>query len=85
MIAYAVITHCRFASEKCRDFPIEGSATLTIETSRTVMKNAAQTIASAFHLFGSGIGDSYLNGRGVAETFGMETRAIVENSCGRQA
>ena len=36
------------------DLPIDGSATLTIETSRTVMKNAAQTIASAFHLLGSG-------------------------------
>ena len=28
---------------------------------------------------------NYANGLGVAETFGIETRAIVENSCGRQA
>jgi hypothetical protein len=34
---------------------MEGKATFTIETSRTVMKKAAQTIVSAFHLFGSGM------------------------------
>ena len=33
--------------------PIDGSATLTIETSRMVMKNAAQTTASAFQRRGS--------------------------------
>ena len=55
MIAYAVITHWRFVSEKWSERPIEGNATFTIETSRTVMKNAAHTIASAFHLFGSGM------------------------------
>ena len=35
------------------DLPIDGSATLTIETSRTVMKKAAQTTASAFQRRGS--------------------------------
>ena len=54
MIAYAVTTHCRLSREKCRERPIDGSATLTIETSSTVMKNAAQTTASAFQRIGSG-------------------------------
>ena len=53
VIAYAVMTHCRFSREKSSDLPIEGSATLTIETSRIVMKNAAQTTASAFQRCGS--------------------------------
>ena len=56
MIAYAVITHCRLSREKWSALPIDGSATLTIDTSRTVMKNAAQTIASAFQRSGSGSG-----------------------------
>ena len=56
VIAYAVITHWRFDSEKWSDLPIEGSATLTIETSRTVMKKAAQTTASAFQRSGSSSG-----------------------------
>src|SRR5215210_8906171 len=38
--------HCRLLSPTCSDRPIEGSATLTMETSRTVMKKAAQTSAS---------------------------------------
>ncbi len=88
VIAYAVITHCRSSREKWSDRPIDGSATFTIETSSTVMKKAAQTIASAFQRFGSADirrDASYAKGRGVADTFGIATRAIVENSCGRQA
>ena len=54
VIAYAVITHCRPVGEKWRLWPIEGSATLTIETSSTVMKNATQTSASACQRLGSG-------------------------------
>src|SRR4051812_1905315 len=53
VIAYAVITHCRLSREKSSDSPIDGSATLTIETSSTVMKNAAHTTASAFQRCGS--------------------------------
>ena len=53
MIAYAVITHCRLSRVKCSDVPIEGRATLTIETSRIVMKKAAQTTVSAFQRSGS--------------------------------
>src|SRR2546422_4439602 len=52
-MAYAVITHCRLVSEKLSFVWIVGSATLTIETSRTVMKKAAPTKASAFHRLGS--------------------------------
>src|SRR2546428_12277711 len=44
-IEYAVITHCRFPREKWRERLIDGSATLTIETSRIVMKNAVATTA----------------------------------------
>ena len=47
------MTHCRLSREKCSDLPIDGSATLTIETSRIVMKNAAQTTVSAFQRSGS--------------------------------
>ena len=54
VIAYAVITHCRPVWEKWRLWPIDGSATLTIETSSTVMKNATQTSASACQRLGSG-------------------------------
>ena len=48
------------------------------------MKNAAQTIVSAFQRLRIELGhrsSSYgENGRGVAETLGMETRGILENS-----
>ena len=44
-IEYAVITHCRFSREKSSARPMDGSATLTIETSRIVMKNAVATTA----------------------------------------
>jgi hypothetical protein len=54
VIAYAVITHWRPVSEKWRLRPIEGSATLTIDTSSTVMKKATQTSASACQRLGSG-------------------------------
>src|SRR5581483_3174448 len=53
VIAYAVITHCRPVTEKWRLRPIDGSATLTIETSSTVMKKATQTRASACQRRGS--------------------------------
>jgi hypothetical protein len=53
VIAYAVTTHCRLSREKCRERPIDGSATFTIETSRIVMKNAAHTTARAFQRNGS--------------------------------
>ena len=56
VIAYAVMIHCRswsFATWSER--PIDGSATLTIETSRTVMKNATQTSARARQRRGSGV------------------------------
>src|SRR6478672_10040327 len=52
-MAYAVITHCRLVSEKLSFVWIVGSATLTIDTSRTVMKKAAPTSASAVHRLGS--------------------------------
>ena len=44
-MAYAVMTHCRFACEKLRALAIDGRATLTIETSRIVMKKAVATTA----------------------------------------
>jgi hypothetical protein len=46
------MTHCRFAFEKSRSRPIDGSATLTIETSRIVMKNAVATTARISHRCG---------------------------------
>jgi len=52
--AYALSTHCRFDCEKFRSLWIDGSATLTIETSRMTMKNAEQRRASAHQRFGSG-------------------------------
>src|SRR5215213_10108412 len=48
------MTHCRFSCEKSSASPIEGSATFTMETSRTVMKKATQTSARAFQRRGSG-------------------------------
>ena len=51
---YAIRTHCSVFSETCSDVLIDGSATLTIETSSTVMKNATQTSASACQRRGSG-------------------------------
>jgi hypothetical protein len=53
VIAYAVRTHCRLLSETESDVLIDGSATLTIETSRIVMKKATQTRASACQRRGS--------------------------------
>src|SRR5829696_3183088 len=55
VIAYAVMTHWRLSREKSSASPIDGSATFTIETSRTVMKKAAHTSASAFQRRGSGV------------------------------
>src|SRR5437762_5726297 len=52
--AYAVTTHCRFPRVKWSFSPIVGSATLTIDTSRIVMKNAVPTTASAHQRRGSG-------------------------------
>src|SRR5436190_1651639 len=54
-IVYEVITHCRSFSATFSAVLIEGSATLTIETSSTVMKNATQTSASACQRCGSGV------------------------------
>src|SRR5215471_5772626 len=55
VIVYAVITHCSPLAEKCSEREIDGSATVTIETSSTVMKNATQTTASASQRRGSGV------------------------------
>ena len=55
MIAYAVMTHCRLSFEAWSERPIDGNATLTIETSRIVMKNATQTSARARQRRGSGV------------------------------
>jgi hypothetical protein len=46
-IAYAEITHCRFAWVKLRSVWIEGSATFTIATSRMTMNCAVTMRASA--------------------------------------
>jgi hypothetical protein len=46
------MTHCRFSREKWRARLIEGSATLTIETSRMVMKNAVATTARILQRWG---------------------------------
>src|SRR3954451_14211657 len=48
------MAHCRFSCEKSSASPIEGKATFTMETSRTVMKKATQTSARAFQRRGSG-------------------------------
>src|ERR671935_3018828 len=45
--AYAVTTHWRLVSEKCRSRPIVGSETLTIVRSMTVMKNPTASSANA--------------------------------------
>ena len=55
MIVYAISTHCRLLSLTCSEFLIDGSATLTIETSSTVMNIATQTRASASQRRGSGV------------------------------
>ncbi len=46
VIVYAVITHCSPLAEKWSAREIDGSATVTIDTSRTVMKYATQTMVS---------------------------------------
>ena len=45
--AYAVTTHCRLVSLKCRSRPIVGSDTLTIVRSMIVMKYATASSANA--------------------------------------
>jgi hypothetical protein len=45
--AYAVATHCRLVSLKCRSRPIVGSDTLTIVKSTVVMKYATASRAKA--------------------------------------
>ena len=52
---YAVMIHWSVDCESSRSTAIEGSATLTIETSSTTMKNAAQTSTRAFQRRGSGV------------------------------
>ncbi len=47
MIAYAVTTHCRLVSVKCRSRPIVGSETLTIVASMIVMKYETANNANA--------------------------------------
>ena len=47
MSAYAVTTHCRLVSLKCRSRPIVGSETLTIVRSMIVMKYATASNANA--------------------------------------
>ena len=47
MSAYAVTTHCRLVSLKCRSRPIVGSETLTIVRSMIVMKYATASSANA--------------------------------------
>src|SRR3954468_9406946 len=47
---YPLTNHDRSACEKLRSFPIEGSATFTIEASRTTTNWAAASGASARHL-----------------------------------
>ena len=54
MIVYAISTHWRLLSDTCSEFLIVGSATVTIVPSRTVMKNATHTSASASQRRGSG-------------------------------
>ena len=53
MIVYAISTHCSECSDTCSDVLIDGSATLTIDTSSTVMNIATQTSASACQRRGS--------------------------------
>ena len=48
-IAYALITHWRFSSAKCRSVLIAGRATFTMAISSTTMNCAATTTASASH------------------------------------
>ena len=48
--AYALITHCRFSSEKPRSTWIDGSATFTIAMSSTTMNWTTLRSASANHL-----------------------------------
>src|SRR6185436_2739000 len=52
--AYALSTHWRSPCAKCRSSWIDGSATLTMETSRMTMKYAEQRRASAHQRLGSG-------------------------------
>src|SRR5215211_1769661 len=47
---YALTTHDRSSCENSRSFPIEGSATLTIDASSTTTNWAAASSASATHL-----------------------------------
>jgi hypothetical protein len=53
--AYALTTHSRPDVEKWRLFWIDGSATFTIDTSRTTIRYATPSTASACQRLGSGI------------------------------
>ncbi len=58
LIAYALSTHCKPCSEKCRPTPIEGSATIVIVPSRSTMKNAPHKSAGARQRCGSRTADA---------------------------
>ena len=55
--AYALATHCRLESVKCRSRSIVGSATLTIDTSMMSMNCVAVRRISAIQRRGSGVSD----------------------------
>jgi hypothetical protein len=63
VIAYAVRTHWRLDADRWSDRAIEGSATVTMDTSSTVMKNATQTRARACHRRGSGAVKEHLQAK----------------------
>jgi len=52
--AYPLTIHSRLEDEKWRLFWIDGSATLTIDTSRTTIRYATPSTASACQRLGSG-------------------------------
>src|SRR6516165_4344342 len=53
---YAVMTHCRLATEMCSECCADGNATVTIEASRTTINCAMTTTARMAHRCGSGAG-----------------------------
>ena len=69
--AYALATHCRLESVKCRSRSIVGNATLTIETSMISMNCVAVSRMSAIQRRGSGVSEdmSLSQKKGVAHQY----------------
>src|SRR3954462_15758767 len=81
---YAVITHCRLASENCRSAWACGRAMFTMVASRTTISWAMPMKANAFHRCGSGAGVVVPAGAEDMGELRFEKRGIRWGAAGRR-